>query len=111
MCIRDSELMKIMDCTESTDIQNCNDLPVAVEFSVPFRTADLAHVAYNSLRVDKEPKRSLTTKKLVLEDNILKVYFTSENTRQLRTALNSFLDLLILVSKTLEEFASADFKI
>ncbi|KAI9560195.1 L antigen [Daphnia sinensis] len=93
----------------SKDSLNCS--PTSAELHIPFPSADLATVAYNSLRVDKEPKRSTTTKVLSLEANILKVSFTSGDTRQLRTAVNSFLDLLILVSKAIDEFAPLDFKI
>ncbi|XP_057366076.1 uncharacterized protein LOC130686932 [Daphnia carinata] len=95
--------------TVSKDSLNCS--PVSAELHIPFPSADLAAVAYNSLRVDKEPKRSTTTKVLSLEANILKVSFTSGDTRQLRTAVNSFLDLLILVSKAVDEFAPLDFKV
>ncbi|XP_046655588.1 uncharacterized protein LOC124349118 isoform X1 [Daphnia pulicaria] len=80
------------------------------ELCIPFQTADLANVAYNSLRVDKEPKRSSTTKTLSLEGNSLKVSFKSGDTRQLRTAVNSFLDLLILVSRAIDEFTPVNFK-
>lgn len=43
------------------------------ELSIPFETAELALVAYNSLRVDKEPKRSSTFKTFYITDNCLKV--------------------------------------
>ncbi|KAK4029524.1 hypothetical protein OUZ56_022506 [Daphnia magna] len=91
----------------SKDSLNCS--PVSAELHIPFPSAHLATVAYNSLRVDKEPKRSTTTKVLSLEANILKASFTSGDTRQLRTAVNSFLDLLILVSKAIDEFTPPDF--
>nr|CAH0113180.1 unnamed protein product [Daphnia galeata] len=97
-----------MDTTNENSELNFS--PLSAELCIPFQTADLANVAYNSLRVDKEPKRSSTTKTLSLEGNNLKVCFKSGDTRQLRTAVNSFLELLILVSKAIDEFTPANFK-
>ncbi|XP_046655589.1 uncharacterized protein LOC124349118 isoform X2 [Daphnia pulicaria] len=94
----------------SSNISDLNISPLFAELCIPFQTADLANVAYNSLRVDKEPKRSSTTKTLSLEGNSLKVSFKSGDTRQLRTAVNSFLDLLILVSRAIDEFTPVNFK-
>merc|ERR1712137_1454501 len=68
-------------------------LPTCIEFTIPFSSHSYAETAYNSLKVDSEPKRGSTLKSLSLEGNKLKVSLKSNNTRQLRTALNSFLDL------------------
>jgi len=43
------------------------------EMSVPFPSAREAEVAYQVLRVDKEPSRSGVTKNLTLNNNILEV--------------------------------------
>jgi len=74
------------------------------EFEIPFPSSTEAEIAYNSLKVDSEPKRGSTIKLLTLEGNKLNVSLTSGSTRQLRTALSSFLDLLILVTETIDEF-------
>lgn len=92
---------------ESMADTNSNNVPVSpksVELSIPFETAELALVAYNSLRVDKEPKRSSTFKTFYITDNCLKVRLESPETRQLRTATNTFLDHLLLVTKTFDVF-------
>lgn len=41
---------------------------------VPFPNHHLAEVAYHSLRVDAEPKRSGVTKVLILKDHVLETY-------------------------------------
>jgi len=84
-------------------------LPTCIEFTIPFSSHSYAETAYNSLKVDSEPKRGSTLKSLSLEGNKLKVSLKSNNTRQLRTALNSFLDLLILVSETIDTFGLNNF--
>ena len=43
------------------------------EFDIPFPSSFHAETAYNSLRVDSEPKRGSTLKSILLEGNILKV--------------------------------------
>merc|ERR1712071_22427 len=86
------------------DKKDNNSLPDSVEFEIPFPSSTEAEIAYNSLKVDSEPKRGSTIKLLTLEGNKLNVSLTSGSTRQLRTALSSFLDLLILVTETIDEF-------
>lgn len=41
--------------------------------SIPFPTTRTAEIAYQVLRVDKEPSRGGLTKKLTLNDNLLEV--------------------------------------
>lgn len=71
---------------------------------IPFPTARQAEIAYNSLRVDPEPKRSGLKKTFVLEEEKLKVNFSCAEARTLRVSVNTFFDLLILVTKTMDEF-------
>ncbi|XP_012523582.1 EKC/KEOPS complex subunit LAGE3 [Monomorium pharaonis] len=75
-----------------------------VELSVPFPSAREAEVAYQVLRVDKEPSRSGVTKKLELKDNVLEVSFSSKEAKKVRVALTSFFDNLLLVTETIEKF-------
>ena len=44
--------------------------------TVPFKTARHAEIAYDSLRVDPEPKRGGTKRKMAVEGAVLKVTFT-----------------------------------
>ncbi|KAJ8046835.1 EKC/KEOPS complex subunit LAGE3 [Holothuria leucospilota] len=74
------------------------------EMKIPFPSDREAEIAYNSLRVDKEPRKSQITKELNLDGNVLLVNFTATEARFLRVAVGSFFDLLNLVVKTMEEF-------
>ena len=75
-----------------------------MDITVPFPTPRHAEIAYNSLRVDKEPSRGGCKKTLVLEESTLHVKLTSKEARVLRVASNSFLDFLSLVCDTMERF-------
>lgn len=75
-----------------------------MELTVPFPTKRYAEIAFNSLRVDKEPKRGGCTKEFKVIDNKLNVVFKAKEARTLRVASNSFLDFLILVTETMEQF-------
>jgi len=72
---------------------------------VPFRTEEEAEIAYNTLVVDKEPKRNQCKKELSLEKNKLILKLSAPEPRQLRLSSNSFFDHLILVRKTIDEFS------
>ncbi len=76
------------------------------EINIPFKNTEHAKIVFNSLNVDKEPRKELITRKLTLtEDNtVLKVNWLSKEARILRVSINSFLDHLHLVLSTVEEF-------
>lgn len=71
---------------------------------VPFPSDREAEIAYNSLRVDPDPKRSACSKKYSLNGKVLQVEFTAKEARQLRVGVNSFFELLLLTVSTLERF-------
>ena len=77
-----------------------------MEFSmtVPFRTARHAEIAYDSLRVDPEPRRGGTKRRMEGEGALLRVRFTCAEAKTLRVSVNSFFDLLHLVNETIEQF-------
>ena len=75
-----------------------------MSLEVPFDTERTAEIAYNSLRVDPEPKRSGSGKELTLNGKILLVQFNCEEARTLRVSVGSFLDLLTLVIDTMDQF-------
>ncbi|RDD39713.1 EKC/KEOPS complex subunit LAGE3 [Trichoplax sp. H2] len=78
------------------------------QLTVPFPDSKTAAIAYRTLTVDKEPKRSSAVKNLQLNDNQLLVsvlkQFNSPDPRSLRVGVNSFLDLLKLTVETIEQF-------
>ena len=71
---------------------------------IPFDTDRTAEIAYHSLRVDPEPKRSGSKKELILDGKILRVKFFCEEARTMRVSVGSFLDLLVLVIDTMDQF-------
>ena len=75
---------------------------------IPFDTERMAEIAYNSLRVDPEPKRSGSNKELTLSGNILCVQFNCAEARTLRVSVGSFLSLLTLVIDTMDQFDVID---
>jgi EKC/KEOPS complex subunit PCC1/LAGE3 len=72
---------------------------------IPFESEYEAGVAYNTLVVDKEPKRNQCKKELRCEKNNLILILTAPEPRQLRMSSNSFFDHLALVRKTIDEFS------
>lgn len=78
--------------------------PAVARLEVPFNTSQEAEVVRNSLQVDPEPKRSGSSKTFTLNENVLCIEIRSPDVRQLRTAVCSFMDLLHLVSKTVDQF-------
>jgi len=75
-----------------------------MSLSVPFQSAREAEIAYHALRVDAEPARSSVTKRLAVSDASLNVAFTARDARGLRVSVNSFLEHLVLVTETMEQF-------
>ncbi|KAK2578034.1 hypothetical protein KPH14_008451 [Odynerus spinipes] len=75
-----------------------------LELSIPFPTARETEVAYQVLRVDKEPPRSGVVKKFEQKNNILQVSFSSTEVRKLRVGVTSFFENLILVTETMQQF-------
>jgi len=78
-----------------------------VEFSVPFPSPREAEIVFNVLRVDKEPQRNAIQKKLFLDDNILKVKISGEQTKNVRVVVNAIFDAILLSTETIHEFGPA----
>lgn len=75
------------------------------ELVIPFTCSDHAKIAYNTLKIDAEPRRNLIKKSLELDNSQLKVSWSSHEARILRVSINSFLDHLNSVLETLQLFA------
>lgn len=74
------------------------------DIEVPFPSQREAEIAYNVLRVGSEPKRSQVQKHLSYNNQILSVKFCGEEARQLRVAVNGFMEHLILCTDTIAKF-------
>lgn len=79
-----------------------------VNLCIPFPNAKEAEVAYEVLRVDKEPSRGEVTKKLTLDNNCLEVSFSGKEARKVRVGLTSFFDSLLLVIETIQLFGPSE---
>ncbi|XP_043260067.1 EKC/KEOPS complex subunit LAGE3 [Colletes gigas] len=77
---------------------------LSVNLSIPFPSAREAEIAYQVLRVDKEPSRSSVSKNLTLDNDILQVSISGTEARKVRVALTSFFDSVILVTETIQQF-------
>jgi len=74
------------------------------DINIPFPSAREAEIAYRTLQVDAEPRRSTVKKILSQHNNVLTVSIKAKEARQLRVSVNSFLEFVILVTRTMEKF-------
>jgi EKC/KEOPS complex subunit PCC1/LAGE3 len=81
-----------------------NETSLTAELVVPFSCPEHAHIAYETLAVDSEPRRDLIKKKLELRDNLVCVSWQASESRILRVSINSFLDNLQLILETIQLF-------
>uniref|UniRef100_T2MDS2 L antigen family member 3 n=1 Tax=Hydra vulgaris TaxID=6087 RepID=T2MDS2_HYDVU len=75
-----------------------------LELNVPFPTQRYAEIAYNTLRVDKEPSRGGCRKTISVNKCILTIALKAKEARVLRTASNSIFDHLSLIIETIDRF-------
>ena len=75
-----------------------------MEICIPFPSARHAEIAYNTLRVDKEPKKGGCKKVLELNQCKVTIRLEASEARILRVASNSILDFISLVTETMEQF-------
>ncbi|XP_052888882.1 EKC/KEOPS complex subunit LAGE3 [Anopheles moucheti] len=79
---------------------------IAVTLKIPFPTKREAEIAYDVLRVDTEPKRSFINKLIKLEENILRLDLTGEQAKNVRVAVSSACDSILLCCETLNQFGA-----
>ena len=75
------------------------------ELIIPFTCIDHAKIAYNTLKVDTEPRKNLISKKLTQENNLIKVNWSSHEAKILRVSVQSFLEHLNSVLDTIQLFS------
>lgn len=94
--------------TNRTYIINCCTVTLKTKFystiRVPFDTPEHAKIAYRVLSVDQEPRRNFVQKTLSLEDDVLVVHFSADQVKNLRTAITSFFECLLLCQDTIKLF-------
>ena len=75
-----------------------------MNLSVTFPSRRYAEIAYNTLRVDKEPPRGGCKKTLHVNDTELAIKLEAPEARTLRNASNACLDFLMVVTETMKRF-------
>ncbi|GBM47844.1 hypothetical protein AVEN_5218-1 [Araneus ventricosus] len=83
---------------------------ITVRLEIPFYAESDAKIAYNSLRIDKEPPRGNVAKELSVRGETLLVKISSKDIKRLRSSITSFLDYVILVVNTLNKFGPSSNK-
>lgn len=74
---------------------------------MPFETPHLAEIAYKVLSVDQEPRRNFVQKTLSLDSDVLVVHFEADQVKNLRTAITSFFESLLLCQDTIKHFGGS----
>ncbi|XP_005185798.1 uncharacterized protein LOC101887969 [Musca domestica] len=71
---------------------------------IPFESVRHAEIAYRVLKVDEEPRRNFVKKEIVLKEATLEVHFVANQVKNLRTAITSFFENLLLCRETINNF-------
>ncbi|KAI8384014.1 CTAG/Pcc1 family [Blakeslea trispora] len=71
---------------------------------IPFANERLASIAQQVMNVDKELKTDQVNRVITSKENILQVQFECYNTKMLRVAVNSFLEYLTMVTRTMDVY-------
>ncbi|KAF5184799.1 transcription factor [Thalictrum thalictroides] len=74
------------------------------DLEVDYGTDEYAHMVYSALDVDKELQPDKVKRQMSVSEGKLIVHFEAVEARFLRASYSSFLDILTLATKTLEEF-------
>ncbi|RHZ87407.1 hypothetical protein Glove_35g22 [Diversispora epigaea] len=72
--------------------------------NIPFPSSRLANIAQKVLKVDKELKTDQVERIITVEEVNLIVKFKCSNIKILRISVNSILDMIIMVIKTMDAF-------
>ncbi|ORE02059.1 transcription factor Pcc1 [Rhizopus microsporus var. microsporus] len=75
-----------------------------ITLEIPLPNERLATIAARVIEVDKELKADQVKRTISAEGNILKVRFDCYTTKMLRVSVNSFLEYLTMVTRTMEAF-------
>jgi len=73
------------------------------ELSFPLATTRHAEIVYNTVRIDKEPKKTVQRVETV-EKNMLNVRFEAEEVKFLRVAVESYIEKINLILRTIQRF-------
>ncbi|CAG8534772.1 6415_t:CDS:2 [Funneliformis mosseae] len=76
----------------------------SLTLTIPFPSSRLASVAERTLNVDKELKSDQVKRIISTDDDKLIVTFDCASVKLLRVSVNSLLDMIIMITKTMDAF-------
>ncbi|GIY37844.1 uncharacterized protein CDAR_234871 [Caerostris darwini] len=106
-----TEKVRNDDSTQKSDaitISVESDGIATLTLEVCFYCENDATIAYNSLRIDKEPPRGNVKKELSVKENNLIVKFSSKDIKKIKSSAGSFMDYAKLVANTIRRFGRTD---
>ncbi|KAG2214965.1 hypothetical protein INT45_007704 [Circinella minor] len=75
----------------------------SIKLEIPFPSNRLATIAQRVINVDKELKTDQVQRTLTVNDNKLEALFECTTARMMRVSVNSFLEMLTMVTRTMDE--------
>ncbi|CAF1292536.1 unnamed protein product [Rotaria socialis] len=73
------------------------------ELRFPLSTARHAQIIYNTIRIDKEPKKTVERIE-TLDGNVLNVRFEAHEAKFIRVAVESYIEKVNLILRTIQRF-------
>ena len=73
------------------------------ELNFPLASTRHATIVYNTVRIDKEPKKTVQRLETI-RDNVLHVRFEAEEAKFLRVAVESYIEKINLILQTIQRF-------
>ncbi|KAA0050520.1 EKC/KEOPS complex, subunit Pcc1 [Cucumis melo var. makuwa] len=74
------------------------------DFEVDYESEKKASIVYNALIVDKELQPDKVKRAMSISNGKLSIHFEAVEARFLRASFSSFVDVLTLATKTIEDF-------
>jgi len=92
--------------TEMGQPLSTGDWNFSCELQVEYASEENASMVYTALSVDKELQPDKVKRNLVLNGRQLLVQFAAVEARFLRASFSAFVDILVLATRTIEQFGS-----
>ena len=73
------------------------------DLNFPLANNRHAEIVFNTVRIDKEPKKSVQRTETV-NDNVLHVRFEAEEAKFIRVAVESYIEKINLILRTIQRF-------
>lgn len=73
------------------------------DLNFPLASARHANIVFNTVKIDKEPKKTVQRLENV-RDNVLHVHFEAEEAKFLRVAVESYIEKINLILQTIQRF-------